>query len=240
MIRKGSDDLTGNIFGLLQVIGLDSVRVSSSSSKKRQRFWKCLCMCGKEKIVPTNALKTGNTKSCGCTRKESRSTHKMTESPTYQSWATMIQRCTNPNVEKYREYGGRGITIQSDWLESFEAFYADMGERPNNMTLDRIDPDGNYNRDNCQWATPLWQSHNKRISSSGVGQLPSGRFRARFSFNDKITNLGTYDSFEEASAKYLEAKKKILEQLEKEHTKKPTCHDAKTKQEREDKKNGKN
>lgn len=84
--------------------------------------------------------------------------------PTYNSWRAMISRCYNPRSAWYANYGGRGIAVCDRWRQSFDAFLADMGERPDGRTLDRIDSDGNYERGNCRWATPLEQTHNRRWS----------------------------------------------------------------------------
>lgn len=82
-------------------------------------------------------------------------------SPTYQSWAHMLQRCTNPNRLYYKYYGGKGIKVCDAWAHSFETFLADMGERPLGKTLDRIDPNGNYEPSNCRWATLSEQSRHR-------------------------------------------------------------------------------
>lgn len=88
--------------------------------------------------------------------------HGMTGSPEHMSWLAMRQRCSNPNNVCYSTYGGRGVRVCDDWQNSFEAFYRDMGPRPEGTTLDRLDSNGNYEPGNCRWATPLEQSNNTR------------------------------------------------------------------------------
>ena len=85
----------------------------------------------------------------------------MRKHPMYGSYAAMKNRCYNPNASDYYLYGGRGIAVCEQWMESFWSFLQDMGERPEGMTLDRIDPDGDYEPGNCRWATPAEQRHNQ-------------------------------------------------------------------------------
>ena len=101
-------------------------------------------------------------KSCGCHRKNTSTKHGMNTSREYSSWENMIQRCTNPNNKKYYLYGGRGINVCDRWLKSFEAFYEDMGYRPSNTTLDRIDSNKGYYKENCKWSNPREQLVNVR------------------------------------------------------------------------------
>jgi hypothetical protein len=99
--------------------------------------------------------------------------HGMVGTRVYRSWTMMIQRVTNPNFPKFVSYGGRGITVCDRW-RSFENFYADMGDRPEGLTLDRIDNDGNYEPGNCRWATLIEQAQNKRPRVL-LGPWPSTR-----------------------------------------------------------------
>lgn len=130
-------------------------------------LYECQCDCGESKKAYASNLRLGKTKSCGCYRREqsfrlgkARKRHGLTGSVTYRSWNSMLQRTTNPKHVKWRLYGGRGITVCDRWLE-FENFLADMGLRPSGTSLDRRNPDGNYEPSNCRWATDLEQRHNR-------------------------------------------------------------------------------
>ena len=126
-----------------------------------------ICDCGKELNVLLNNLKKENTTSCGCVGLKkliNRSTkHNKSKSAEYKAWRSMKVRCYTKTYSQYKDYGGRGITVCERWLNSFENFYQDMGNIPSKKhSLDRIDPNDNYNLKNCRWATTTEQSLNKR------------------------------------------------------------------------------
>lgn len=123
------------------------------------------CDCGVLKKIRFFNIKYGKVKSCGCLRKESAKTHGMWRTPTHQSWAKMKDRCNNPKDLHYENYGGAGITYTQDW-ELFENFLRDMGIRPEGTSLDRIDPYGNYEPENCRWLEKKKQTRNQKISKN--------------------------------------------------------------------------
>lgn len=153
-------DLTGQRFGRLVVIGKEP------NDKWGHVPWLCLCDCGKEKIIHGSHLKSGHTKSCGCLLKKGNNYkhgHSTTikVSKTYESWAHIIQRCINFNHKDYHNYGGRGIKVCQSWIK-FENFLADMGKRPKDHQIDRINNNKGYCRSNCRWVTAKTNNRNKR------------------------------------------------------------------------------
>lgn len=159
----------------------------------------CICECGTVRNVLVKSLAYGKTQSCGCYRSSSvidRTTrHNLTGSPEWVVWRSMKYRCTNPNVKGYENYGGRGITVCSRWLEpdgkGFLNFLEDMGERPEGMTLDRIDVDGDYELSNCRWADKYTQAYNTtKRESNKTGKTGVWFFKERNAFLAIITVKG--------------------------------------------------
>ena len=148
----------------MNLIGKKFSKLTVIDKSKKKYHWICECECGniKDKQYKLTSFRT---KSCGCLRKGNIK-HSYSLSPTYKSWQSMKTRCLNSNNDNWKYYGGRGITICERWLESFENFLADMGERPKDTTLDRINSEGNYEPSNCKWSTIKEQINNRKYTVS--------------------------------------------------------------------------
>ena len=155
-MSKPLNDLIGFKFGSLIVLKL-------GRKKGNGAWWICQCNCGKQKEIRASDLVQGKINSCGCEHKQriakSITKHGMVNTKTYNSWLSMKSRCNK--INEY--YSCRGITYDKRW-DSFENFYLDMGEAPENMTLDRVDVNGNYEKSNCRWSTKEQQANNTRAN----------------------------------------------------------------------------
>ena len=200
-------DLTGKRYGKLVVIN-----ESKKTDLSRQTFWFCLCDCGSNKEVGGRSLRRGDIVSCGCFGKEQRAKsntkHGQHKSLTYKSWGNMIQRCTNQAHSNYKNYGGRGISICDEWMD-FSVFLKDMGQRPSRLhSIERINNQLWYFKDNCRWATNVEQSRNKRLSksnSSGAAGVSFNKkenmWRAYIWDQGKQRHLGYFSDKERAVSK---------------------------------------
>lgn len=153
-------DLSGMKFGMLEV-------VQYGFNKGGKHYWMCKCDCGNSKSVYGNSLINGDSKSCGCLRKKITSqrmkTHGMSSERLYRIWLKMKERCYYPKSISYKNYGKRGISICEEWLK-FENFrkWAIENNYADNLSIDRIDVDGNYEPSNCKWSNSKEQSNNRR------------------------------------------------------------------------------
>jgi hypothetical protein len=149
----------------------------------RRRYAVYRCYCGKLFIAMVKCINNRYTKSCGCwniqrtsemgKNSSHRIKHGMTKTREWSSWHMAKQRCFNPNATKYRNWGGRGVTMCDRWRFSFQNFFEDMGPRPEGTSLDRIDPFGNYEPSNCRWADISTQNRNTRKKKKNESSLVS-------------------------------------------------------------------
>jgi hypothetical protein len=150
-----TEDLLGRVFGRLTVV-----------EKVGYRRWRSTCSCGGTAISKAQNLVSGKAKSCGCLARELaanlKRTHGASDTRAHNTWNGIIQRCTNPNNPHFRNYGGRGIAICDDWLE-FANFLRDMGQPPKGCSIERVDNNAGYSKQNCIWADRTTQQRNRRV-----------------------------------------------------------------------------
>lgn len=197
------EDLTGQKFGRLTVIIIKD-RVKGERIK-----WLCKCDCGIEKFIATGDLKSGDSKSCGCLKSENTikrsTTHGHSKrnslSSEYSIWVNMKTRCYNKNNINYKNYGNRGIIVCKRWLDNFDNFFEDMGFKPKGCTLDRVNNDKEYSKENCRWATIHQQCANRRSSNNVVGvfYIPrDDKWAAQLMVNSKLVLHERFKTIEEA------------------------------------------
>lgn len=195
-------DLTGKTFGRLTVL-------KKSENKGNRRMWLCQCECGSIKIISAANLMGGKTLSCGCYQKEQTSKakkiHGEKEERLYRIWKNMKSRCYCSNKPDYHRYGGRGIEVCEEWKDNYLAFkeWALANGYKENLSIDRIDFDRNYEPDNCRWTTQRVQARNREMAEYNKFGVPgtcliNGRYRVRIRVDGKAYYFGTYDTIEEA------------------------------------------
>lgn len=151
-------DLTGKRFGKLVVI-------ERTNNRGKHTMWKCKCDCGNYTITGASELKNGTTKSCGCLKFERRNEkHGLSKTRLHRIWCKMKERCLNENNPAYKWYGGRGINVCKEWLDDFVSFYnwSIKNGYSDDLSIDRIDVNGNYEPNNCRWIPLKEQALNTR------------------------------------------------------------------------------
>ena len=191
-------DRKGQRFGRLFVVE------EAGRSALKKVMWRCLCDCGKETVVPSGCLVTGNTTSCGCFLQEKITKHGGWKNASYNTWRAMMRRCYKQQDKDYPRYGGKGVSVCERWHD-YLFFASDMGEPSGDETLDRVNTYGNYEPDNCRWAGVKTQNRNVRVRSNsvtgvtGVSKTVSGTYMAKVTVLKKAFYSKCYVTIEEAA-----------------------------------------
>jgi hypothetical protein len=200
-------DRVGMVYGRLTVL-----RFHGHNTHK-QRCWECLCQCGNITVVSGGQLTTGNTTSCGCYLKERTTKHGGWKKSSYNTWRAMMRRCYNQKDKDFPKYGAVGVVVQSSWHD-YLSFVEDMGEPEGAQTLHRVDPYGDYTKENCKWASPTTQARETRLSKRnktgyvGVRQNKEGTFMAKVTVKNKAYYSKCYKTIEQAVAARKELEEK--------------------------------
>ena len=194
-------DRTGQNFGKLTVVE------QAGRNNLKKVLWKCKCECGNFINVVAGSLVTGNTESCGCVIPNFK--HGGWKKSSYNTWRAMIRRCTNPKDKDYLRYGGKGVSVCSEWLD-YANFAQCMGEPQGNETLDRINSYGNYEPSNCRWASPTVQARNVTVKKESKSGYTGVHFRhkkwlAEITVQNKKYYSKVFNTVEEAA----EARKEL-------------------------------
>jgi hypothetical protein len=199
-------DLTGYQFGMLVVINRGTTNITPNGTHRT--MWECLCKCGSKCTISLSNIKSGNTKSCGCIRLASTiqrsTTHGKTKTGTYRSYHAMLNRCYNPNYKNFQYWGGDGVIVCDRWICSFENFLEDMGIRPQDTTLNRVEGSKVYCKENCRWDSKGVQAYDQRMYKNnktgvtGVYRTKSGKYVARINVKNEDIHLGSFHTLDEA------------------------------------------